>query len=133
MLRPMQLSTKLNQLMKQRQGEREKLRLRQLSDNSEPSQEAEKRRWQDTQAKKRYIAHLCIYLIPLVIIFCFKSRKCDLETEPAKGSGGNKKLQQGTTMIETQTSHTLPLLIVNLHQYQQNDHTMQWRSHTYLA
>ena len=60
--------------------------------------EAQERRRQDNQAKKRYIVHLCIYLIPLVIIFCFKSRKRDLETEQAKG----KRMQQETTAKEQQ-------------------------------
>ena len=65
---------------------------------SESTQEAEARRRKDTQAKKRYIAYLCIYLIPLVIIFCFKSRKHDLETEQAK----EKWRQQGSTAKQQQ-------------------------------
>ena len=61
---------------------------------SELSQDVEKRRWQDTQAEKGYIAHLCIYLIPLVMIF----RRRDLETEQAKA----KQRQQESIAKEQQ-------------------------------
>ena len=63
---------------------------------SETSQNVEKRRHQDSQAKKRYIARLCIYMTPLLIhTSSFKpGNMIELETEQARQSGGNKRVQQ---------------------------------------
>ena len=70
--RPRQLNAKLNQCRKQTHVEREKLRLKLTKRQSETSQNVEKRRQQDSQAKKRYIALLCINTIPLLISPSFK-------------------------------------------------------------
>jgi len=52
--RPRQLNAKLSQCRKQMHGEREKSRLKLLSANQKHPQNVEKRRQQDSQAKKRY-------------------------------------------------------------------------------
>ena len=75
---------------------------------SETPQNVEKRRHQDSQAKKRYIARLCIYMTPLLI--CTSSFKpgnmMELETEQARQSGGNKRVQQRTAQDEATSCYT---------------------------
>ena len=75
---------------------------------SETSQNVEKRRHQDSQAKKRYIARLCIYMTPLLIhTSSFKpGNMIELETEQARQSGGNKRVQQRTAQDEATSCYT---------------------------